>query len=379
MRFRNILFLLFLVAFYSCKKEELASDSTGALTVYNFSVDKCITTNDNSFLLLGDKTLAKVDAQGNVLWKKSSYGGDYVLPLKNNQSLLCVDASTYLFVEIVSNSGSSAKTFSLTVSGNERIANPIATELSTGELLFMGTSVNGVDSTLYLIKTNSNGNPIWNKKTKLNFNIAHIDKAITSASGNNIILIGNTGKIGGKNAMSFVKIDTSGTLVWENKKTFGIWENYATEIHRIDDNNYLITGYFDKSTTLDYNYQFCAYKMNGMGDSLNLYVTGATKQDYCTSSIYLPSEDNLIMLGMEGRGRNTQDLNLANIKILTLNASLSSVVSDYTYAQLQACQAMSAIKNEDGSLSVIGKKYAYGNANIVHSFFMKIKPDGTFK
>jgi hypothetical protein len=231
---------------------------------------------------------------------------------------------------------------------------------------------------LYVINTTENGSVVWNKKIKLNFNLSQVYKAIVTPSNNEIIIVGNSGKVSNKNGMCFIKIDTDGNLIWQYKKAFGVWENYANDIQIIGNDNYIITGYYDKSTTVDYNYQFYALNINGDGDSLKLFTNGASKQDYCISSVYSPTQDNLIMVGMEGRGRNTEDLSLANIKILTVNTSLTSVVSDNLYAHVQACQAMGAIKNTDGSLSIIGKKYAYDNKNIVHAFFMKIKPDGTF-
>jgi len=174
-------------------------------------------------------------------------------------------------------------------------------------------------------------------------------------------------------------IDSSGTLLWEKSKAFGRWENYPTDVHVLNSNEYMITGYYDVSQTQDYNYQFYAYKIDNAGDVVNnLYAAGGSKQDYCISSTVVPGTGDLIMVGMEGRSNTTTDLNLSSIKIVTVNSSLSSVISDKTYAQLLECSALNAIYNSDGSLSVIGRKYAYGNSNIEQTFFLKIKPDGSF-
>ena len=378
MKLYQIGYLCLLLLLFSCKKEKLADNNSSSTITYDFPTTSSTVTHNKEFLLLGEKLVSKVDAEGKLLWRRNNgYNANSALPLKNKQTLVCTDANSFVFVEIINNSGSSVRTFSLTTTGNERMTEPLATEFSTNELLFVGNGLNGIDSTLYVIKTNNMGDVLWKKKIKLSFNLTHIQKTVKTSNEEEIILAGYTGRIGGKNAMCFIKIDSSGTLLWENKKAFGIWENYPTDIHRINDNSFLITGYYDQSSTLDYNYQFCAYKISGMGDSVQLLTNGASKQDYCMSSIYLPLQDKLIMVGMEGRGRTSQDLNLASIKILTANTSLSAIISDELHAQVQACQALSAIQNNDGSLSIIGKKYAYENPNIVHTFFIKIKPEGS--
>ncbi len=209
-------------------------------------------------------------------------------------------------------------------------------------------------------------------------NLSVINKVIEVNTNGNVIVTGNTGKIIYSNKIYYAMIDSSGTLLWEYSKAFGQWENYPTDIHVLNSNEYIVTGYFDVSKTVDYNYQFYAYKINNAGDSTNLYVTGGSKQDYCISSVLVANTGNLILVGMEGRGNTFTDLNLSSIKIFTINTSLTSVISDKTYAQLLGCSALSALYNSDGSLSVIGIKYAYDNPNIQQTFFLKIKPDGSF-
>jgi len=173
-------------------------------------------------------------------------------------------------------------------------------------------------------------------------------------------------------------IDSSGALLWQKYKAFGIWENYPTDIHILNANECIITGYYDISTTVDYNYQFYAYKINNVGDSIQLFVNGGSKQDYCISSTLVSANNNLILVGMEGRGSSFTDLNLSTIKIVTINTSSMTLITDNTYAQLLECAGLCAIYNSDASLSVIGRKYAYSNPNIQQTFFLKIKPDGSF-
>jgi hypothetical protein len=367
---------LLVLSFFSCKKETLVADSSN-LKVYSFSTSQCVITSDNNFLLTGPTSISKIDANGTVLWTIDN-NTDYILPLQNNEFATCRDNGLSVTLSRLSTEGSVLFSKKLFMSDSSELSNPKIVEFSSGHLMCMGTKVTGADSSLLLIKTDATGNAIWNKKVKLNTNLSVVNKAIEITADGNFIVTGNTGKVNFSTKIYYAMIDSSGTLIWEKYKAFGKWENYPTNIQKISSTEYIITGYYDISTTVDYNYQFYAYKINSTGDYVNLFNAGASKQDYCISSTYVQSNDNLIMVGMEGRGRDFNDLNLSSIKILTINSSLSSVVSDKTYAQLQQCAGLCAIYNSDGSLSLIGKKYAYDNQNIQQTFFLKIKPDGSF-
>lgn len=354
--------------------------------MFNFSIDKCTIATDGSFLLSkqsqSQSFISKVDVNGNVLWPFSrSYVTDYVRSLKNNQLISCRASGSYIAVDKLDAQGNVLYSRNLFMSDSSTLNNPKMVELTSGDLMFMGTSLNGVDSVLLIIKTDVNGIPYWNKKIALISNLAAVNKIIEVNANGDVILIGQTALIDVNQYHQplnyYAKIDSSGALLWQNQKAFGNWQNYPTDIHMLNSNEYVITGYCDISTSFDYNYQFFAYKINDLGDSTNLYITGGPKQDFCLASIVDPTTNNITMIGMEGRGSTFNDLNLSSIKIVTINSSLTSVITDKTYAQTQACGAMNAIYNSDGSLSVIGRKYAYGNPNITQTFFMKIKPDGS--
>jgi hypothetical protein len=379
MKYRNVLFftsLLLVFTFFSCKKEVLVADSTD-LKAYSFSINNCVLTPDNNFLLSGSSYVSKADANGNFLWTVGS-NANYTLPLRNNEFASCTDNQQYITLNRLSTVGNILFTKTLFMNDSSELSNPKIAELSSGDLLCIGTSVSGVDSTLLIIKTDKNGNALWNKKIKLSTNFSVINKAIEVSANGNIIITGNTGKVVYSNKIYYAMIDSSGALLWQQYKAFGRWENYPTDIHILNSNEYIITGYYDISTTIDYNYQFYAYKINNVGDSIQLYVNGGSKQDYCISSTLVSANNNLILVGMEGRGSSFTDLNLSTIKIVTINASSMTLITDNTYAQLLECAGLCAIYNSDGSLSVIGKKYAYSNPNIQQTFFLKIKPDGSF-
>jgi hypothetical protein len=377
MKYSKTLFftIISLLTFFSCKKEALEEDSS--LKVYSFSTNKCTVTPDNGFLLTGSSSISKMDSNGELLWTVSN-DADYTLPLRNNEFVSCTNNGSHITLSRLTTEGSAIFSKNLFMSDSAELSNPRIAELSTGDIMCIGTSALGADSVMRMIKTDKNGNAFWNKEINLSANFSVISKLVEVSADGNIIVTGNTGKINGQNKIYYAMIDSSGTLLWEKYRTFVKWENYITDVSILTSDEYIVTGYYDISTSTDYNYQFYASKINSNGDLTNLYTVGGSKQDYCVSSTVVPGTGDLIMVGMEGRGNTFNDLNLASIKIVRVNSTLSSVISDNTYAQLLKCSALSAIYNSDGSLSVIGRKYAYGNSNIEQTFFMKIKPDGSF-
>lgn len=370
--------ILSVLSFFACKKEELEEDISG-MKIYNFSFDKFAVTNDGSFLLSGFSTLTKIDNDGDIKWKLNNYQADHTLPLMNTDFIKCTNSGdTTVVIAQYNAHGDLLRTQGIYMYDYSAVYDPRVVELSCGGLMIIGTSNSGYDSLLSIIKTDKDLYPIWSTKIKLNTSVSIINKLKEVSSDGNIVLIGNTEKVGGKNDITYAMVDSSGTLIWDKQKTFGIWENYPTDIQKINAQEYIITGYFDQGGDVDFDFQFFAFKIDNLGDPIALYKAGGSKQDYCLSSIYVPSNGNLMMIGMEGRGQNYNDLNLSNIKIVSLHSSFSSAVTDRSYAKLQSCAGMCAIYNNDGSLSVIGKKNAFENKNLQNAFFLKIKPDGSF-
>lgn len=368
--------LLFMLTLFACKKEDLVEGNSD-LKIYNFTADECVVTSDASFLLSGTSTLTKIDVNGNVSWKKNNYFADHTLPLANGDFISCSNSGdTTLYIVKYDANGTRLTAIDIYMYDLSAVIDPRAVELSTGELMIFGT--NNFDDSLSIIKTDRNLDPIWGAKVKLNSEISIIKKIKEVSPDGNVVLIGNTDRVLGKNKITYAMVDSNGFLQWDYNKTFGIWENYPTDIQKINDQEYIITGYFDQGGNVDFDFQFFALKIDDGGGYVNLFTTGGSKQDYCLSSVYVPSSGDLMMIGMEGRGQNYNDLNLSNMKIVNLHSSFSSVVTDRSYAKLQSCAAMSAIYNSDGSMSVIGKKNAFENKNLQNVFFLKIKPDGSF-
>jgi hypothetical protein len=368
------------IAFSTCKKDP-SPDAGSDAKVFTFSTDKCIATPDNGFLLTGSSYpnyhISKVDNNGSLVWKKDNYYADYVFPTNNNGCISCADSSYYDYVNakyyygIVLNKLDSrgnimySKKFFKNDSG--AVYYPKVVELSSGDIMVIG-----VDDyyDFCAFKADKNGNLLWVRSTTPYLYVSAINKMMEINTNGDIIIIADAYKA------YYAKMDSSGTLLWEKSKVIGKWLDEPTDIHKLNNNEYIITGYYDAAPDYNYNYQFFAYKINGLGDSLGYIATGGSKQDICLSSA-LDQNNNITLVGMEGRDINDNYLNFSSVRAVTFNPFLTSVIRDKTYAQIQDCAGMSGVYNSDGSFSIIGKKLAYGNPAIKHTFFMKTKPDGS--
>jgi hypothetical protein len=141
MKHRKSLFFIIIsfLTFSSCKKGELVQNDSH-LIVYSFSTNKCVTTPDNGFLLSGNSSISKIDADGNLLWTIANNAG-YVLPLRNNEFVSCTDNNTYISFSRLSASGiASSGTQKLFMSDSSELSNPKIAELSSGDFMCAGVS-----------------------------------------------------------------------------------------------------------------------------------------------------------------------------------------------------------------------------------------------
>ncbi len=192
------------------------------------------------------------------------------------------------------------------------LQNADGTYIMSGETSSTG---NGGED-MWLIKTDSLGNIIWQKTFggSSNDNI----NSICRASDNGYLLAGWTNSYGaGSYDIYIVKVDSSGNFQWQ--KTFGYsGDDGAEGIIQTSDGNYIITGYVNLPMT---SYQAYILKIDSTGTMLWDNNFGGTNIDAFNIARELPDKRLVVIGGL------TDSLNLPHGLIMELCGQGDSIWS----------------------------------------------------
>ena len=192
--------------------------------------------------------LLKTDSDGNLLWEKN-FGGtdsDY------GYSVVETADGGFVVVGITSSFGSRVQMYLLKTDSNGNLLweknfggtsddygySVVETEDSglvvTGETYSLGNY-----SQLYLLKTDSNGNLLWEE----NFGGSESDRgsSVVSTTDGGLVVTGYTDSFGSRVQVYLLKTDSDGNLLWE--RDFGGPEgDYGTSIVEKADGRLVVTG-----------------------------------------------------------------------------------------------------------------------------------------
>jgi len=223
---------------------------------------KCIRqTSDHGFILVGstaskgagqsDLWLVKTNAMGKVIWERTFGGNKFDAGI----SILQTQDGGFIIAGTTSSFGNGNTDFWLLKTdkignelwhntfgglGNESCFNVCQTVddgfILSGETNSFGTG--GKD--IWVIKTDTFGNAIWNRTFGGEYNDRHGYVQNTSDGG--YILSGTTNSFGaGGDDFWLVKIDLNGLSEWD--KTFGgLLDDECRCVHVTQDNGYIVTG-----------------------------------------------------------------------------------------------------------------------------------------
>ena len=223
-------------------------DGTG----YNsgYSVEQI---SDGSYVIVGsngsDVYLIKVDSQGNLVWEKTFGGtkGDHgrsVQQTSDGGYIIVGETSSYgasVDVYLIKTDSEGNRVWEKTFGGTSWDDGECVQQTSDGGYIIVGqTGWTTPNSDVYLIKVDSQGNLVWEKT----FGGTDHDSgySVQQTSDGGYIVVGATGSVGlSWRDIYLLKVDSQGNLAWE--KTFGGTKStWGPSIERTSDGAYVIVG-----------------------------------------------------------------------------------------------------------------------------------------
>jgi hypothetical protein len=253
----------------------------------------CIQNPDGTYILAGGSKafsgggnenmwLVKTDSTGNLLWQKN-YGGSgeesalSVSKTTDNGYILAGNTNSYgagsydMYIVKVDSAGNFQwqKTFGGSLSeGADGVI-----QTSNGDYIINGGyRLTSFDFDAYIVRINSVGGLVWQKKYGKNQTDEFDGKPIELSNGNIVICGILSDTITPYNPKGWlVQLNSLGDSLWSMK--FDKWndQNYFTDIKHTTDNGFIISGYAINSLGIDGGEDMWLVKVDSMGACL---VTG---------------------------------------------------------------------------------------------------------
>lgn len=253
--------------------------------------------------------LMKIDTLGNVVWHKI-FGGD----------------------------------------GDEQGAKVI--EASDGGFAVAGysTSNNDAEPNWYVLKTDRDGNKLWDKQ----FGGSADDRALSIAEtyDGGFVVTGYTGSgDGGRKMMSIIKLDSDGNDVWAQNYPLNDWSSGA-DIIATKDSMIMATGYTKAYSITDYDFMTVKTDMNG--DSVWIRTFGDEHWQEGTSLIET-FDNNFVVCGFSMSNVKDQ----SSFAILKYDKS-GNLLWHYIFKRKSQDYAKSVVETRDNGLLIAGTTFSIG-------------------
>lgn len=381
---RQYTWLIFVITFifYISLSAQITFERTygGSGDEYGFSVQ---ITQDGGYVIAGktrsfgagnyDYWLVKTDSFGDTLWTKTYGGTGYDICRSVQQTR---DGGYILAGYTVSFGAGDrdfyvVKTDSLgdtlwtrTYGGSERENCYSARQTADGGYIIIGstTSFGAGGEDVYLVKTDSIGNPLWIKT--YGGPLDELGVAVLQTDDGGYIFSGRTGSGPGNSNIFIVKTDADGNTIWS--RTYG-WPNYyasGLDIQKLPD-GYVVAGPVGPFQA----YDAFLMKLDTLGDSLWFRTYDCGGEDWAWS--VKPTLDGGFILAGRTRPPGSP---VYDVLLIKTNA-LGYMMWMKTYGGTDWDSGESVQQTSDSGYIVAGATYSYG-AGSGDFYLIKTDPFG---
>ncbi|NVO19464.1 MAG: hypothetical protein HXX13_07175 [Bacteroidetes bacterium] len=371
-----ILFVLLAITFSSCKKDHFTESylRAGNAMVYSLDGNLLIAGYNYSSQTGFDGCLMKVTTDGNVVWSKTFGGsntdGFYKLINTSDGGIVAVGFQSQFSygkpdLYIVKTNGDGVVDWEYNNNSIVITQGYSITETPDKGFIACGyiQTDQGSDRDLFVIKVNSLGKEVWEKrygtKTGAALSGAYDEAyAILPAADSGFYLTGSiAGNVSCCGKSFLMKISAKGDSLW----TKSYIESIGYSMINTADNNILICG-----SAYSNGQDAYLIKVDTLGVKIWENTYGTTGYDYGTTVIQIPG--GYAFTGISSKSSSTnQDVMLYNI---TENGTKNWAA---TYGGSEVEQGFGLVRNEDGGYCITGLSNTGGS----YIFLNRVSSDGT--
>ncbi|MGD9493843.1 MAG: T9SS type A sorting domain-containing protein [Bacteroidales bacterium] len=344
----------------------------------------CIQTSDGGYIVTGstdsyglggrDIYVVRTNEYGDTIWKKTCGGnGDdqATCIIETNDGGYAITGITSSFgagstdVYLIKINQNGDTIWTKTYGGSGAESGYCLLQTPTNDYIISGftESYSPVTSSIYIIKTDSNGDTLWAKTYyKQDVNTGY---AIIQTVDNNYLVGITLSNTVSTHDYMIAKIDSLGDTLWTKVYDKGA-NDWFSSVVELDGGDFVVSGF---TNSLGYGgYDMFLARYNSSGDEIWFKTYGGTEDDLGGGVIFT-NDLSIINCGSTfSFGKGGEDFYLVKIN---LNGD---TIWTKTYGGIDNDYGGSIMQTTDGGLIIGGSSSSYGNGSEI--FLIKTNPNG---